>query len=178
MFLHKFESSCCFSDYIWTMNSVCWSNSCFNLEYWAVASEFVLIILKNISNNIFTLSQVVISWCWGFLRQPFSTAGGGGGGTHSGQGDLVWKRPVCLTEMSVCLSVCQTCQRWSHTIPILPQRRGDPASLTCPPTLLMKETTPGRMDGSSDEWVESKEIQVSKPDTTDIPFGYVHWTKI
>lgn len=51
-----------------------------------------LLCVLIISNNVLNLSRAVISWCRGFLKQPFCTAAGGGaaagagGGTRSGQG--------------------------------------------------------------------------------------------
>lgn len=112
---------------------------------WAMGSGFVL-RLRNVFNNVLTLSQAFISWCWVFW-EPFPTAGDGATLSGSGWGGRdSWNNWRCALMRCFCLSVCQTCQRWSPTIPILPQRRGGPASQTCPPTHLMKETIPGRAD--------------------------------
>lgn len=63
-----------------------------------MAPEFVLTFLTNILNNVLTLSEVIISWCWSFLRQQFSTAagdGGGGGGVSLDWGNL---KEVCVSN--------------------------------------------------------------------------------
>lgn len=131
-------------------------NSYVLVIFWTMNLLSVLLI---ISNNF--LSKAVINWCWGFLRQQFCTARGGGC-TCAEHRELACL--ACVSNWNVCLSVClssvcQTCQRWSHTTHILLQRRGGPASLTCPPTLLMKETTPGRMDESYARIFKSQNVQ-------------------
>lgn len=145
VFLHKSERSC-----FWTI--MCLSNGCFYPDYWAVAPNVLLITLKTYLIISSLRPRGWLVGVGGFLRELVEVHTGGGG-TQSGQGVL---SSLYLTEMSVCLPVRQTYQRWSHTIPIPPQRRGGPASLTCPPTPPTKETTSG-MDG----WIECKTVEVS-----------------
>lgn len=70
---------------------------------------------------------------------------------------VVWQSfSVLLTDRMLCFSVCQMYQRWSRITPFLLLRRGDPASLTCPPTPLMRETLPGKMDDWSIKKITEK----------------------
>lgn len=116
-----------------------------------MAPEFALICLSKFSICPSADGNQLV---FGFLWQLFCNCGGGGGdggsgggsgsGMRPGHGDLTDQLLVCVSNCYLCLFVCQTCQRWSHTIPIHLLKRGGPASLTCLPSLLMKETTQGK----------------------------------
>lgn len=105
-------------------------DTCFYLHDPAVAPLFILFEKSDSCRAWLVLGL--------FSRLCISSAAGGGAQRLS----------FCLplTGTSLCFPVCQTYRRWSRIIPSLLLRRGDPGSLTCPPTPPMRETLPGKTD--------------------------------